>query len=211
MDRLSELLDKTPLRIDMLRNTQLQENNFIGQNQAQQKLYKEYWYDKYRNDSSLLVEGLCEKERPDFIKYMNYRCKGSRYKYVFITVSPYTDVKYEEFIIKVKKALSKRFIVSSISCIEWISGECYKDGKHFNGGMHFHSRIEIDGKDPYRVKREFYNTFNRLCAPHCVQVRYSNDENSFIDYINGLEKGKEKECIEISNIYRKKYSVPPSF
>ncbi len=215
MDRLAELLDKSPLQLDLLRVTMKSECNYNGERQALEKLFKQFHYDWYRDNPEGLEEVVCDKKRESFKVWIGNRNNKSRYKYVMVTVAPFTDVHYEEFRKAIDKSLSKKFIVNSISCIEWTGFEELVDNllvdTYHNGNMHFHARLEIVDKDPYRIKSEFYNTFKHLCEPQCVSALYSNREDAFVDYIKGFKDGKEKECNHFSKHHRKLYNCPDIF
>ncbi len=211
MDRLAKIYNKTPLQISLLRNTMKDECNYQGERQALEKLYKQFHYDWYINNPSGLEEVVCENKREAFKDWIGNRNNKSRYKYVMITVAPFTDVHYEEFKKMIDKSLRKKFIVNSLSCLEWTGYEVYDGSKFINGGMHLHTRLEIDNKDPYRIKSEFYSTFKHLCQPQCVSIKYSNREDAFVDYIKGVKKGKEKDCTQITKHHRKLYNIPDMF
>lgn len=181
-----------------------------GEQQALKKWYKQYYYDYYGDKEDLLLTAIPTHQKDHFKKWHSSR-SGSRFRFVFVTVSPYTNVRFKDFYKRVLKSLKKKWIVSSISCLEWTENEDNTEDIWYNGGLHFHTRLELDGKDPYRVKREFYNTFKHHCEPQCIQTRYSNREDSFIEYIKGYQDGKKKDCYEVSEKYRKKYDLPSTF
>lgn len=190
----------------------------MGQQKAIEKIAKEYYYDKYRNEYESLIQAFPQSDQADFRGYMENRSQKSRHKYVMVTVNPLNDTRFEYFYKRIHKALRKCWIQASVTCIEWTAPESFKGGQFYNGGLHMHTRLElVDGKDPYQVKREFYNTFKSICGPAGIKVNYSNREDSFLKYIYGSEKKKgspdflPKECNDITNLYRSHYKVPKTF
>ncbi len=185
---------------------------FEGEKDAMRKIFKEYFYDYYTNNYQPLVSALEDKHRVPFERYMIVRCSKGRYKYLLVTVAPSTDITYQNFKEKIDKALTKKWIVNSISCIEWTEAEQIRDGEFFNGNMHWHCRIEITkDKNPYRCRMEIYNTFKYMTKPQCVSVRYSNAADSFIKYVEGVKKGDVKQGTKISKLYRDYYKIPDVF
>lgn len=205
---LTEKYNNIQFNNELMRISLGQECDLEGERQALIKLNKEFYYDYYKNNPEQLIkyasnDRMRQYKKDYFQTRKNSKC---RYKYAMITVAPYKDVELKEFMKKVNKALSKTYIKSSVSCIEW-THESSED----NGGMHLHTRIEIQDKDPYRIKKEFYNTFKNLTEPQCVKINYSNDPEAFIDYIKGFKKGVEKDCVPISKSYRKLFNIPDTF
>ena len=70
-------------------------------------------------------------------------------------------------------------------CIEWREGD---------KGMHAHIKIWLnENKNPYRCKGEFYNTFKSLVGnKQHVNIRYSNTDGCFEEYIMGIKDGEFK-------------------
>ncbi|WP_445775567.1 hypothetical protein, partial [Shewanella sp.] len=159
----------------------------IAREKAFEKLFKEFWYDKSLKTAEITDDYIPEVCKEEFQKYVGKRGKA-RYKYLLITINFKPDVDFEMAYKQFEKYTKKKWIDKCINCFEWRK-EMTKDD---NGGMHIHSKVWIaDKKNPYKCKGEVYNTFKNLVGNKLhVNVRYSNAEGCFEDYIAGLKKKK---------------------
>lgn len=169
--------------------------------QAMRKIAKEYWYDKILESSELWEEYVPEVYAEDFGKWAVKRGGNARYKYIMITVNFKEDVSFETMWVKFVKMKNKIWIEKSMSCVEW---------RDKNKGMHIHSKVWVhDWKKVYECKREIYNTFKALVGNKMhVNVRYSNREKCFEDYIRGFRGGKKKESYDVTMSMRKELKIP---
>ncbi len=197
------------IRHSMRQSDLRNEAHLEGERQALIKLNKEYFTDYYRqNPEEIIGTLLNEKHRTAMVEYFKDRKGKGRYKYLFVGINPFTDVTYQELIRLYNKYKNKKWIEKIESCIEWTTGESNTDGKFHNGNMHIHSKIWLDPKkDPYRCRREIYNTFKGVLEYNNVQVEFGNREGSFDQYIRGYKLGKIKPCMEVTTIYRKHYKA----
>jgi len=208
------LKDLTDIEIDlrMLRERREQVISAYGKaiNKELQLVFTDYIHDNYDIITDILP--------PKYKKYAIERqesIKGrkGRYKYVFLTIAPYSEVRYQLFKDKINKLLRRKFVLAHVSTIEWTEPERMAGDppQWVNGNMHFHTRIHIpDTIDPYSIKSLAYNTFKDITTKQCIQARYSNSDIAFIEYIKGYKKGDEKPN-EYSKIYRELYGLPAYF
>ncbi len=173
-------------------------------NFAVSKIFKEFHYDRLLKYSDELIEQIEDVYKDDFKDWIGER-QSNRYKYIMFTINPKEGVNVEEFLKKIKKMLTKKWIKQYLYCIEWRS-ECMT-------GMHAHIKCWIcDKKNPYHCKREVYNTFKYLVGNKShVHPRYSNRKGCFDDYINGIKDGKPKEFSEYDRNSRKLLGIPNVF
>lgn len=173
----------------------------IGQDKAKTRIWTEYWYDKWMDDKEFeYLDSWCPKGlKGDMKEYIQSRGK-QRWKYVFITVNPMPTVTFSEFFSKIIKAVNKVYVKDYYWCIEW---------REKDQGMHAHFKIELaEGKSPYQVKGEWYNTFKHyVMNKHHIHVLYTNKKEAFIDYIKGKKNGLPKKNAEWDQIMRKKLGL----
>lgn len=164
------------------------------------KLFKEYHYDQIKKNPNSVLRYIPKSEQDIFINYISKRT-NTRYRYIMFTINFREDVTFQQAEKKFMKYAKKRWIKNTISCFEW---------REKNKGMHIHSRAELSSKKvPYECKREVYNTFKNLVGNKLhINVRYSNDENSFINYINGFKKNKPKEGSDNNKNMRRALNIP---
>lgn len=179
----------------------------VCRRQAAYKHLKEFYYDRQSNNLEFFDKYLPESHVEEFQVYMGKRNGTGRYRYLMISVNPMKHVSYEQFMKKVTKCKTKKWIEQESTCIEWTHDEIKDEfGLIDNGGMHMHMKIWIKkDKNPYECKREVYNTFKDLVEKQCVNVRYSNRDGCFDDYIKGLKGKEDKECMGYTRKYRKLY------
>lgn len=176
-----------------------------ARNKAISWFMESFWRDQFRETPSLvrdyvpLVYGPAWRDK--FEKYVFNR-RSKRYKWIMITANFMEGAPLKEIRKKVEKCLKKKWIAKASYCYEWRDKDV---------GLHWHCKMEIkDGseKDVYSCKRECYNTFKDLCGHKMhVNVRYSNIEGCFDDYIKGLKKGELKVNNKYDVMNRKKFDL----
>jgi len=155
--------------------------------EALKKLFKEYWYDNIIHNPETVDDFLPDHSKEDFQKYIAKRT-NTRYKYIMFTINPIKDVEVEVLLKQFTKYTKKKWITQHYSCFEW-------RGSTIDDGIHIHSKVWLhEDKNPYETKREVFNTFKNLVGniKH-INVRYSNRDYCFEDYIRGIKDGKNKE------------------
>lgn len=155
---------------------------------ALEKILVNYYYDKMLNDpDKYLIPEISEKNSENLEKWVNN--KKGMYRYALITVNPKNGVDIHRFHLKVIKACKKVYIEKYMYCFEWRGREKDKNG------FHCHIKIWIKkGKRAYAIKGEFYNTFKNYVGNHeHINMRYSNIDGCFENYIKGEKDGKLKE------------------
>lgn len=213
LDKIKDDLLFNEIRAQMRKDNMKDEAQMLGYQQALIRYYKQIAYDYILDHKEDYEYTLFPKIQKWYKTYE--KNSKSRHKYILITINPFTDVTINELLKAYRKAMKKKYIVSSLSCLEWTQYE-QRTNKFHNGNLHIHIRLEISNKDSYRVREEFYNTFKNLTEKQCVTARYSNTKDSFIRYINGYQKDKTgqyqlKDCIPITKYYRSHYDIPPTF
>lgn len=164
------------------------------------KLLKEFWYDKALEETSVFEDYIPEDMLEEVVEYTSKRNRNSRYKYAMFTINFKEKVTLKNAMKKFEKFRTKKWIEKSMSCMEW---------RGLYLGMHLHSKVWIkDGKRIYDCKREVYNTFKDLVGNKMhVNVRYSNRENCFEEYIKGYKKGKMKDSFAVTELMRENQKV----
>ena len=110
-------------------------------------MFKEYHYDKFLNNPSLLDDFVPAYARGEFQKYCGKRT-SKRYKYVMFTINFKEGVDMDDVKKKYVKYVMKKWLLKSMSCFEW---------RKMDKGMHIHSKVWLDEeKNPYECKREVY-------------------------------------------------------
>lgn len=167
---------------------------------AMKKLAKEYWYDKLIEESELWRDYVPKNLRDDFGKYVTKRKGCNRYKYLLFTINFTEGTDVGNAVKKVEKCVHKKWIKSALYCFEWRGSD---------NGFHCHLRCEIiKDKNAYRCKGEVYNTFKHMVGNKMhVNLRYSNSDNAFVDYVKGLKKGKPKANCVYDDYNRDKYGL----
>lgn len=157
---------------------------------AQEKLFVLYWGDYYNNNSEDLLKYIPPERQEDFQKYVA-KSKGKRWKYAMYTINFGPGVELNVIKKYTEKCLKKKWILDPIYCYE-------TRGRDENGGfkgVHVHMRVQFhEDKNPYEGRREVYNTFKHVVGnKQHINVRYSNRDDAFIEYIAGYKKGEKKE------------------
>lgn len=170
-----------------------------AKNQAINKILREYYYDAILKDPEKYMKYAPIHEHDPLCNYIVKRT-GQRWRYFMATINFKPDIDIKIAMKKLTKCLKKKWIKDYYYCWEW---------RKINDGMHIHLRIEPDeNKKIYDCKREIYNTFKHLVGNKMhVNMRYSNKENCFIDYINGLKDNEPKDCFEATKEMRIKYNI----
>jgi len=183
-------------------------NFTAGSEKAMVKLFTQYHYDQMVENPEMLKNEVPGGHWDGFNGWMNSKGK-SRYRYAMFTINWVEGLDMDLKIKKVCKILKKKWILNAIWCMEW---------RDVDMGNHTHIRMEIeDGKKTYDCKREVYNTVKKFVGNKMhVNVRYSNTENCFIKYVEGLKKNDsgnyvEKKFSVIDKIMRERYKLPDVF
>lgn len=164
------------------------------------KLVREYAYDCALNDVDILDKYIPKVELENMKEWVESR-QSNRYKYAMFTISPNKDVDIAIFHKSIEKCVKKVWINHYLYCIEW--GE--------NEGVHCHLKTWIDkNKNPYRCKGEVANTFKK-CGGCNINVRYSNRDGCFEDYIKGVKNGEPKVTYDDDCLKRQKYGLQPIY
>lgn len=170
----------------------------------------EYLYDMMQKEPDMMKRYVPKTEWKKFRQYTQER-GSNRYKYCMITINPREGIDVDHFVKKVCKAVKKTWVRCYGWCIEWrkyLPPSPFNDGGGI--GMHAHVVIEFKkGKNPYRAKGEFYNTFKHLVGNRKhVDIKYSNRDGAFLDYVQGLKGGKPKENAKWDNHLRGLHEIP---
>lgn len=176
-----------------------------SKNFAMQKIEREFWYDKIIKDPEWLRGQYNDTIEKDLIKYISKRGR-CRYKFIMFTINPVEGTNLELFKRKLIKATKKTWIKKFMYCLE-VRKRNHTEGGYL--GMHAHMWTEVDNdKYSYDCKREMYNTFKNLVGNKMhVNCRYSNNENAFKDYIRGFKRGIEKDCMHVTEEFRKENNI----
>lgn len=166
---------------------------------ARKKIIQEFLYERLRNTPEKIIELLPKNDHKEYIAYNKER-NSSRYKYVMCTVNFKEDISIKVILKKIEKALAKTWVIQAMYCLEQ-RAEYGEDAS----GIHAHIKIWIrEGKNPYKCKGELYNTFKGVVGNKLhVNMRYSNVEGCFEEYIKGYKKGKEKKRNMADKVWRK--------
>lgn len=172
---------------------------FDCRDEAIKKILKEFHYDKLINDPDAMGNEVPEFAKDELISWMEQR-NSNRYKYAMITINPKEDTDVFRFVKKIQKASTKTWIKHFMWCIEW---------REINKGMHCHMKVWIEeSKNPYRIKGEMYNTFKHMVGNKLhINIRYSNREGCFEEYIKGYKDGQIKDHHQASLIMRQKCNL----
>ncbi len=167
---------------------------------AVNKLLDQYYFDKIMEGSFNLDHFIEEEELEELEEYVERRQKR-RYKYIMITVNPKEDTPWRTLNKKVLKCIAKKWIKNATWCYEW---------REKKMGLHAHIRCEIEDKNPCEINRECYNTFKHLVGNKLhVNIKMSNANKAFLNYVKGLKNGKQKENAEHDEINRKELGINP--
>lgn len=159
---------------------------------AKTKLWREFWYYRLTDHQDEMGNYTVCKLAPDSIRsemsnWLNKKAKmrGTKYKYCMFTINFKEEIDIEYIKKKLKKCLTKNWIEQYIYCYEW---------RDIDKGMHVHLKTWIkEGKVVYNCKKEVYNTFKDLVGNKLhVNVRYSNRNDCFNEYIKGYKLGQVK-------------------
>ncbi len=165
---------------------------------AVNKLLDQYYFDKIMEGGLDLTKFIAENEIEDIRSYIKTRAKR-RYKYIMITVNPMEDTPVYMLSKKIIKCISKKWIKNAMYCHEWRDKEI---------GLHCHIRCEIDDKNPCEINRECFNTFKNLVGNKLhVNIKMSNANKAFQNYVMGLKDGKPKPNHKYDKVNRLKYEL----
>lgn len=166
-------------------------------NKAIKKLLQEYNYENLIKEGyDYLKDFVPETNEEDFKDWLNKRreCYNSRYRYIMFTINFKEGIDLQLMKKKVLKSVTKKWILHY-----HYQYECRGfDGRKWTG-IHIHMVCEIkEDKNAYNCKREMYNTFKDCVGnKQHVNVRYSNRDKAFVDYVNGYKGGEKKENFDL--------------
>lgn len=176
------------------------QEKFMGQmEKAFDKIVFEFWKEEILKDVNIYLRRVPKQLREQFSKYCTKRTKG-RYKYIMATINFVDGAMLDVIRKKVKKICKKIWVNRAMYCYEW---------RNEDTGLHVHMKIElVDGKKPYDCKREIYNTVKHIVGNKMhVNLRYSNVDDCFENYIKGIKRGHRKKNYDNDVINRKKHKM----
>lgn len=198
MYKLTDEELKQEMRLKILKET------MEDKKKALRKRVQEFYYDKCLEDPVDILERIPNCDKEQFIEWAGNRNRVGRYKYIMYTINFKPGTEWAKAKKKILKSMKKKWIINALGCIEWRNG---------NSGMHCHIRCEVkDDKNVYRCKGELYNTFKDCVGNKLhVNVKYSNIEGAYVNYVKGIKKG-EKKINNVNDVeLRKKYGIPTVF
>lgn len=130
---------------------------------------------------------------------------GKKESIFWITINPKSDVKLNEFLIKLKKASTKAWIDQFYYNIEQRGETIEEAGK----GLHSHFLIKAKTyKKISHARDEFYNTFKNMVGnPKHVDVKSYplSMMQDKLDYLQGKKWDDEKQTkVAVDNYFREK-------
>lgn len=129
-------------------------------------------------------------------------------EWYFLTINPRPDIKLQEFMKTIQKALSKVWITYYIFVIEQRGESEAELGKGFHTHIIFNKGIKH-----CKVVQEMANTFKKMCDTsnyHLFNLKNIGDEEKKrkIEYITGSKKDEEKHLKQqMDIIFRKKENL----
>lgn len=189
-----------------IRNRNLDERMYDCDDKAFRKMMIQFYYDRMNKDVDILLKGVPGYMINEVRVWAKAR-NTNRYRYGFITVNSMENTDVMDFVNKIKSIMNKIWIDEAMWCIEW--------GVK-NKNLHAHIKVWIKkNKNPYRCRGEVYNTMkNMVGSMAAINIRYSNTNGCFEDYIDGL-KGRhtdvggkrDKKCMPITEKFRELYKL----
>lgn len=167
---------------------------------AIERAFTGYWTDLLYKEPEQVLMDFDSPCKDDVCKYI-VKCTGKKWKYFMVTINFKPGVCKGKILLKMEKCVKKKWLWKYIYCIEW------RDWNE--DSVHVHMKVTPDPeKKIYDCKREIYNTFKHLVGNKLhVDMRYSNRDDCFEDYILGYRNGKMKDCMEATKFFREKYHL----
>ncbi len=173
------------------------------------KLLGQWYYQKLKTDWYQAANWLSPDDKADFNHWMTQKNQIT-FKYVLLTVNPPDITKFEDLHKKTIKCSKKKWIGEAKWCYE-TRGMGQHLFKNTPIGIHMHMQIIMNKeKKPSEIRRETFNTFKDVVEDNhkAIHFRFSNRENSFSDYIEGIKDGKDKKYAETDQTFRKQNNLP---
>lgn len=141
----------------------------------------------------------------ELAKARNEKADNAKSTWIFVTINPSDDSKFDVFKKALEKCMKKQWITDYIYAFEQRSEE-----KNVYAGIHAHAYIKRNGYPVCNIKRELKSTFKHVIGnDKAIDIKFDGDKswNNRVSYILGhKDPSKRGRCLN-DTMWREKLGL----